>query len=98
MISFKNNQRVIVSDPDGENEPLRGKFGTVVRLRMGDSAAWVNMDETLPVHLQSFSPLDLYGNVESRHKHIMLWPDECGGVDPENTEPTSPETSAEAKA
>lgn len=66
---FTNGQRVVVVNPT--NVVMDNKTGTVVRLRMADNAAWVNMDEELPVALQSFPSGD------PRSRHVLLWPDEC---------------------
>jgi hypothetical protein len=44
---------------------------------MADQAAWVDMDEILPVELQSLPAIGYNQQPESRHKHIILWPDEC---------------------
>lgn len=68
MKSFRNHNRIRVTGPG----PIKGKTGTVVRLRHGDNGAWVKMDEDLPGELISFpDPHD------DRHRHVMLYPDEC---------------------
>jgi hypothetical protein len=68
---FTNGQHVEMVEADDQQEPLMGKRGHVVRLRMADSGAWVEMDEDLPEDLQSFVAGD------SRHRHIRLYPDQC---------------------
>lgn len=52
---------------------LRGKIGTVVRLRMCDDGAWINMDQDIPDELRSF-PAD---DASRRGNHVLLYPDEC---------------------
>lgn len=70
MRSLKNNQRVRCI-----KDPLAGKTGTVVRPRIGDNGAWVQMDEDLPEDLRSFSPPD------SRCRNIVLYPEECEPIE-----------------
>jgi hypothetical protein len=67
MNSFGNNVRVRVT----EAGPLLGKAGTIVRLCMGDNAAWVKMDEDLPHDLRAFWPPD------ERANNIKLHPEQC---------------------
>lgn len=67
---FKNLQRVKVANPD---HPCVGKVGTVVRKRIADNGAWVNMHDDLPDDLRSFPADDRAG----RGNHIILYPEEC---------------------
>ena len=71
MKRFKNQQRVMVNE---KFDPLKGKLGTVVRLRRADNGAWIKMDDALPLGLASF-PSD-----DSRCNDIVLYPDECDEV------------------
>ena len=70
MRQFTNNQRVIVDQPECLDE-LRGRTGTVVRLRRCDGAAWVDMDDDIPDGARSF-PHD-----DDRRNHVLLYPQEC---------------------
>lgn len=81
MDSFQNNQKIIVTDAE---HPCHGKTGTVVRLRRADDAAWVRMDEDLPMDLRSF-PAD-----DERRNHIMLWPEDCEVHHQESVEVVNP--------
>lgn len=72
MKTFKNGQRVILDQPE-MHKALRGKIGTVVRLRRCDNGAWVRMDEDVPDELRSFPANDEAG----RGNHVMLYPEEC---------------------
>ena len=72
MKYFALRQRVQVL-PDGT--ALDGRIGTVVRLRISDDGAWVQMDNDLPADLCSFpDPAD------NRHRNIMLYPEQCQEV------------------
>jgi hypothetical protein len=71
MRRFFNNQRVRVLEPD---TGLQGRVGTVVRLRMSDNGAWVQMDEALPDELRAFPANDPRGN------HILLFPEQCAAA------------------
>ncbi len=73
MERFRDGQRVIVTRPD---HPMVEKIGRVVRLRMSDCGAWVNMDDDLPVELRSFPSDDPHG----RANHTILYPSECEAV------------------
>jgi len=66
MKTFKNNPRVKVI-----SGPLDGKTGTVVRRRLGDNGAWVDMDEDIPEDLASFSRDD------HRRNNVLLYPEDC---------------------
>lgn len=78
---FALHQRVLVVgttpectiDRGWDASPLFGRTGTVVRLRHGDDAAWVNMDDDLPSGVAPFPPDDPRG----RGRHVMLYPEEC---------------------
>lgn len=70
---FEDGQRVRVLEDESSNI-LRGKVGTVVRLRTNGSA-FVNMDEDIPSQLRSFEPPD------PRANHVILFADECEAVD-----------------
>lgn len=75
-MKFKLHQRVKITNPDEENEALRDRTGTVVRLLMSSTdEAWINMDDDLTPELQSFPAGD------SRHRHICLFEDECSVVE-----------------
>jgi hypothetical protein len=76
MVKFKLHQRIRINNPLPDKEGMTGWVGTVVRLRRADDAAWVNMTRDLPLRHQSF-PKD-----DDRHRHLMLWPDECKPVEP----------------
>ena len=67
MKRFSDNDYVEVT-VEGD---LKGRKGVVVRLRMNDNGAWVDMDDPLPIDLTSFPQED------SRHRHILLYPTEC---------------------
>ena len=77
MERFEDHQRVVVVNPDHNRQPLKGRTGTVVRLRIADNMAWVNMDEPLPEEFCSFTENDGYGQPEIRRNHILLDPAEC---------------------
>lgn len=66
MRRFENSQRVKVLEG-----LLEGKIGVVVRLRMADNGAWVEMDEDIPESMRSFPAND------SRGKHVLLYPEDC---------------------
>lgn len=68
MKIFKDGQRVTVIDAE---HPMRGLSGTVKRRRIADTGAWVNMDQVPPDDLLNFAADD------SRHKHVILYPDQC---------------------
>ena len=68
---FEDDQRVRVIE---EDSLLRGKVGTVARIRTNGSA-FVNMDEDIPSQLRSFEPPD------SRANHVILFAEECEAVD-----------------
>lgn len=68
MISFEGIERIIVT----ANTDLVGRTGRVVRLRINDSGAWVQMDQPLPNHLRSFPEGD------ERADWIVLYPEWCG--------------------
>ena len=72
MDRFTNGQRVkVVTEDLTEGISMLGKVGTVVRIRMQDSGAWIEMDDPLPEKLASFEVGD------SRRNHIIFYPDEC---------------------
>jgi hypothetical protein len=72
MKQFTDGQRIRVVETETEEASvLEGETGVVVRLRMGDSGAWVKMDNDLPDNLRSFSKDDVRAN------HILLYPEEC---------------------
>lgn len=73
MKRFKNNQRVVVSDPDPDHAALRGTTGVVTRLLMRDKSAWVNIEAGMPDHLRRFPASDPGG----RGNYVLLWPEEC---------------------
>lgn len=73
MKGFKDGQRVKVVD--GDAKAMDGMTGTVVRRRMGDNGAWVCMDADLPGDLAKFPEGD------DRHRHALLYPDECEPLD-----------------
>lgn len=75
MKRFKLRQRVRVVDPlDPVREPLRGRTGSVSRMRRADDMAWVTMDADLPDGFASFPAND------DRHRHIILAPEECEAI------------------
>jgi hypothetical protein len=62
----------IVAPMSPEREWLRGRFGTVVRIRTGDDCAWIDIEgEALPGNLRSFPHSNLRAN------HIICAPEEC---------------------
>lgn len=69
MTRFKQGQRVIASNH--ADSDLHGYKGTVVRIRIADRGAWVQMDCDLPEHHQSFASDD------SRYRHLLLYPADC---------------------
>jgi hypothetical protein len=77
MKYLKDRQRVKVVVPQEEatrsagHHLLNGKAGTVVRKRISDDGAWVEMDEPLPDSLRLFLPPD------KRQDHVLLYPEEC---------------------
>lgn len=72
---FANNQRVRVIAPDDNNAPLKGKTGTVARIKISGMSAWVGMDEPIPEDLASF------GIGDRRRNHVCLFPDECSAAE-----------------
>jgi hypothetical protein len=68
MKRFENRMRIEVSD---EKHPCFQKCGEVVRIRISDSGAWVDMDEDLPPDLMSFT------NNDPRRNHMLLYPEQC---------------------
>jgi hypothetical protein len=70
MKSFENRQRIRVTAVSHE---LCGLYGTVVRLRIKDDQAWVNMDAPLRDGMRYFPEGDSAG----RENHTLLAPDEC---------------------
>lgn len=64
---FHMGERVTVA----AGHPLAGKSGMVVRLRMTDFGAWVQMDDELPEEQRVFDAHD------PRSKQLMLKPEEC---------------------
>lgn len=77
MERFKNGQRIKLIAPEGDaTDKMVGQHGTVVRLRMSDHQAWVNMDGPIADSIRCFLPDDPHG----RGNHILLWPDQCEGV------------------
>ena len=71
MKTFKLHQRIRIANPCHDHLGLDGWTGKVVRLRMLDDGAWVEMDRNLPAALSSF-PED-----DPRHRHLRLYPEEC---------------------
>lgn len=70
MKSFTVGAKVKVTASD---HPLAEKTGTVRRLRYGDNAAWVNMDDEIPEVIRMFprnAPFNL-GNL------ALLYPGDC---------------------
>ena len=63
-----HGQRVRIRDHE-----LDGKLGTVVRLRISDGNAWVDVDDGLPDALRQFPADDEHG----RGNRIILQPHEC---------------------
>jgi hypothetical protein len=51
---LRSGDRVKVTEPNEENEPLRGKAGTIIRLKTSGHEAWVDMVEELPESLAVF--------------------------------------------
>ena len=70
MKTFLHNQRVKIASHDLSE--MIGKIGTVARQRRCDEGAWINIDENLPSSHIAFPDPD-----DSRHRHILLYPDEC---------------------
>lgn len=70
-MTFRNGLRIRITHPE---HPALGKTGTVTRLCRADDAAWVNMDEPLPVDLRHFPEGD------ERRDHLLLYPDEVEGI------------------
>ena len=70
MRSFEDGQRVILDQPEA-HKLLKGKAGRVVRRRRADAAAWVEMDDDIPVQYRHFPAGD------RRCNHVMLYPQEC---------------------
>jgi hypothetical protein len=69
---FSNGQRVkITTDALTKGISMLGKVGTVVRIRMQDNGAWIEMDDPLPEELASFELGD------NRRNHIIFYPEEC---------------------
>jgi hypothetical protein len=73
MRNFKIGQRIRVIDDDFSG-PLKGRTGTVHRLRRAGNA-WICMDDDLPIELQSFDRGD------PRFRHIIIDPDECVAIE-----------------
>ncbi len=65
---FKNHARVEIVNPQN---CLAGRIGIVRRLRMCDDAAWIEIEDGLPKHLQCFPP-------DHPHKDwTLVAPHEC---------------------
>ena len=73
MNHFEDDQRVKVITT---SHPLFGQTGTVWRLHMRDSDAWVDMDTELPDELRSFDKED------DRRNLIELSPNDCEPINP----------------
>ena len=56
------------------DHPLFQQAGTVVRVRMADDGAWVEMDGDVPEGIREFPAGD------PKARHVMLYPDQCGPV------------------
>lgn len=67
MKRFLNNQRVTVIS--GE---MKGKSGRVVRLRMADNGAIVNMDDMPPESCRMF-----HDETDPRKNYVILYPEDC---------------------
>ncbi len=73
MNQFRNKLRVKIVD---DEHPCHGKEGRVVRLRMADNGAWINMNEEVPDDFRSFPVSDEAG----RRNHLLLYPEQCEEV------------------
>ena len=71
MKKLLKGERVRVVQRD---HPLYQQSGTVVRVRMADDGAWVEMDGDLPEAVRQFPA----GSPQARH--VVMYPDQCGAV------------------
>ncbi len=80
MNQFRLHQRVQITDPSLN---VHGRTGRVIRLRYGDSSAWVEMDEPLPDASRTF-PADDPGG---RARHLLICPEYCKEIMSDDSKP-----------
>jgi hypothetical protein len=81
MNRFSDDQRITV-----QKGPLEGREGVVVRLRMADNGAWVNiLGSPLPEGLRAFGKDDKHG----RGNYALLYPENCEAHIPASSAPVA---------